>query len=237
MSEFQIPIFDDDDASLDSWSKPVLGTADPLSEAEIAELMPKVQQLSRMLDDLPDEVRGVEIDPVLFWEDPRAVAELFASKTLAVKRGYAPEDIQLATPTVLSLTQPEDEEQDYKKAELTAITKAKDLCHVVLEVTDKSPKRYRFTLVSRMQNLSLEIIEKLYRANEVYVRDQTSFERRLTLQHEAITAVKLLGYMSLIAREQQAILPKQYERVSKLVSDCQNLTGAWINADRKRWEQ
>lgn len=55
------------------------------------------------------------------------------------------------------------------KSELSVITKAKDLCSYVMTVTDKSPKRFRFTLVSRMQNYALDVIESLYYANEIYV--------------------------------------------------------------------
>ena len=124
--------------------------------------------------------------------------------------------------------------------ELVVVTKAKDLCAYVLDVTEKSPKRFRFTLTSRMQNLSLEIIEQAYRANEVYMaggnREQAAAQR-LDYQHSALTATKLLGYMAMLAREQGAILPKQYEQIAKLVSDCQNLLGAWINADRRRMRQ
>lgn len=122
--------------------------------------------------------------------------------------------------------------------ELTVITKAKDLCRVVLEVTEKSPKRFRFTLSTRMQNLSLEVIECLYRANEIYAAtgNREKIARRLDMQHDALTALKLLGYIALVAREQGAILPKQYERITHLIYDCQNLTGAWITSDRKRFD-
>ena len=88
-----------------------------------------------------------------------------------------------------------------------------------------------------MQNLSLEIIEQAYRANEIYMagenREQAA-ATRLDYQHGALTSTKLLGYMALLAREQDAILPKQYEQITKLTADCQNLLGAWINSDRKR---
>jgi hypothetical protein len=122
------------------------------------------------------------------------------------------------------------------QSELTVITKAKDLCSYVLTVTEKSPKRFRFTLVSRMQNLALDIIEKLYRANDVYATAERAMqtEKRLDFQHDALTDAKLLGYMALLAREQGCILPKQYECIATLVSDCQNLTGAWIRSDRNR---
>mgnify|MGYP002799805578 FL=1 len=56
------------------------------------------------------------------------------------------------------------------KSELAVITKAKDLCSYVMTVTDKSPKRFRFTLVAKLQNYALDIIENLYQANEVFVK-------------------------------------------------------------------
>jgi len=125
-----------------------------------------------------------------------------------------------------------------KSDELVAITKAKDLCAYILEVTEKSPKRFRFTITARMQNFALDIIEKLYRANDVFVqRDTGRLDERINLQHEALTAAKLLGYIALLAREQGAILPKQYEQITKKVSDVQNLIGAWIRSDRTRFER
>jgi len=124
-----------------------------------------------------------------------------------------------------------------EQAEMTVITRAKDLCTYILTVTEKSPKRFRFTLTSRMQNLSLELIEQIYRANDVYLSGpdrEAAYTRRLDLQHGALTSVKLLGYMALLAREQGAILPKQYEQITRLTHECQRLLGGWINADRKR---
>lgn len=122
------------------------------------------------------------------------------------------------------------------QSELSVITKAKDLCSYVMTVTDKSPKRFRFTLVAKLQGYALNIIESLYRANEVYVRrgDAIKAERRLEYQHQALTEIKLLSYMARLALEQGCILPKQYEQITKKASDCQNMAGAWINSDRKR---
>ena len=56
-----------------------------------------------------------------------------------------------------------------KKSELTVVTKAKDLCAYVMTVTQKSPNQFRFTFTSRLQNLALDVIECIYRANEVYI--------------------------------------------------------------------
>ena len=46
-----------------------------------------------------------------------------------------------------------------KSNQLIVITKAKELCSYVMTVTQKSPKHFRFTFVTRMQNLSLDVIE------------------------------------------------------------------------------
>ena len=58
---------------------------------------------------------------------------------------------------------------EHKQSELAVITKAKDLCSYVMTVTQKSPKQFRFTFTSRLQNLSLDVIEALYRANDTFV--------------------------------------------------------------------
>ena len=49
-----------------------------------------------------------------------------------------------------------------------------------------------------------------------------------------MTDLKVLGYFSMLAMEQECILPKQYEQIARQVTDCQNLLGAWMNSDRKR---
>jgi len=122
------------------------------------------------------------------------------------------------------------------QSELTIITKAKDLCSYVMTVTQKSPKHFRYTFVSKLQNLSLSVIENLFRANDVFVskQDISAQKERLELQRAAMTDLKLLGYMALLSMEQECILPKQYEQIARQVSDCQNLLGAWMNSDRKR---
>ena len=52
-----------------------------------------------------------------------------------------------------------------QESELTVVTKAKELCSYVMLITQKSPKHFRFTFVTRMQNLAFEqgcILAKQY---------------------------------------------------------------------------
>jgi len=124
------------------------------------------------------------------------------------------------------------------QSELSIVMKAKDLCRYVLTVTQKSPKQYRFTFTSRLQNLCLDIIEIIYLANEVFVAGpdaKEKYQKRLDKQHEALTKIKLLAYFAQLALEQQAILPKQYEQIAKLSTECIYLLGGWMKSDKNRF--
>ncbi|MCP1102421.1 hypothetical protein M2454_000971 [Aequitasia blattaphilus] len=126
---------------------------------------------------------------------------------------------------------------EQEKSELLIITKAKDLCSYVMVITEKCPKRFRFTYVSRLQNLALEVVEHIYRANDIFlggVDVQHNYERRLAHQRQAFTDLRLLGYMTQASLEQKCIIAKQYEMISRQVFDCQNLLGAWMNSDKRR---
>ena len=124
-----------------------------------------------------------------------------------------------------------------KVSELSVITKAKALSEYILTVTEKSPKRFRFTLVTRLQNYSLDVIEALISANEIYVSapDTEEAKERVKLQRKAMTSLKLLGYISEVAMRQGCILEKHYGQVTKQIYDVQNLLGAWMNSDKKRF--
>ncbi len=124
------------------------------------------------------------------------------------------------------------------QSELSIVTKAKELCSYIITVTQKSPKQFRFTIVTRLQNLALDIIGEIYKANDVFVNrgDFNALNFRLSLQREAMTNIKLLAYYAELALTMNAILMKQYCQIAKLTTDCQNLLGAWMNSDRRRWQ-
>lgn len=124
-----------------------------------------------------------------------------------------------------------------QQSELSVIVKAKDLCSYIMTVTEKSPKRFRFTLVAKLQSYALNTVENLYRENEVFVKNggTSAVKERLDFQHKAITELNLLGYMAQLSMEQTCITAKQYEQITKKIYDCKNLLGAWIKSDSKRF--
>lgn len=125
-----------------------------------------------------------------------------------------------------------------EKNELFVVTKAKELCQYVMVITQKTPKQYRFTFTTRLQNLCMDIMTHIYMANEIYVQGQdqkAKLQRRLDYQHLAITKTKLLAYIAQLALEQKAILPKQYEQIAKKTTEVLYLLAGWIKSDRNRF--
>ena len=122
-------------------------------------------------------------------------------------------------------------------AELAVVTCAKQLCAYVVGATQKSPKAFRFTFVTRMQNLALDVVEQLFRANEVFVAygDAAALETRHGYQHEASVSLQMLVYVAEMAQAQGAITMRQYEQVSNQALNVGNLIGGWMNSDKKRF--
>ena len=62
------------------------------------------------------------------------------------------------------------------QSDLMVITKAKNLSDYILTITQKSPKQFRFSLVGRLQNYALDIVELLYEANDVFAQNVEKYE-------------------------------------------------------------
>lgn len=119
--------------------------------------------------------------------------------------------------------------------ELKVILKAKELAKHTLIITSNAnryPKKFRFSLVDKMQNKSLEIYEKLHEANRT---DLKHFKReRQELQTKAITYCDQLLYYIELSHELNIINEKNMEYWSKMVCDVKHLTIAWRTTDSKR---
>ena len=115
--------------------------------------------------------------------------------------------------------------------ELSIMIKSRKLIEYIFTITEKSSKKFRFTITSKLQNVSLSIMEYLIRANEIYIKDKTqteSYRKRLEYQREAMIDLKVLDHMAMIAREQECILPKQQEQIAKQISECKKMLWAWM---------
>jgi hypothetical protein len=116
-----------------------------------------------------------------------------------------------------------------KKSQLYVLVKAKELTKYLITVTERSPKKFRFTLVNRLQNYALDTIESILKANSL--RDVT---KRMEEQDKAKELLNMLDSFAEISLQQGCILPKQYEQVSKLVAETLNYLQKWKMATAKK---
>lgn len=119
--------------------------------------------------------------------------------------------------------------------ELRVILKAKDLAEHTLRITsncNRYPKKYRFSLVDKMQNKSLEIYENLYEANRTDIKNYRL--ERSELQTKAITKCDELLFYIELSMKLNIINVKSMEYWSKMVSDVKHMAIAWRTKDKER---
>ncbi len=119
--------------------------------------------------------------------------------------------------------------------ELRVILKAKELAKHTLIITsncNRYPKKYRFSLVDKMQNKALEIYEHLYEANRTDLRLYP--KERSELQTKAITKCDELLFYIELSMELSIINNKSAEYWSKMVSDIKHMAIAWRTKDKER---
>ena len=121
------------------------------------------------------------------------------------------------------------------ETELKVILKAKDLAEHTLRVTstcNRYPKKYRFSLVDKMQNKALGIYEYLYEANRT---DLKNFKKeRSELQTKAITNCDELLFYIELSMKLNIISMESMEYWSKMVSDIKHMAIAWRTKDKGR---
>ena len=114
--------------------------------------------------------------------------------------------------------------------DMVVVTKAKNLVKYVFQITANSPKKIRFSFVSKIQSLCLELIENLYRAAEIPFNknDAQSVKRKVGYLIEAKMSLKLVEYFALLMYECQFFTSKQYEQIAKMGIQCETLINSWM---------
>ena len=121
--------------------------------------------------------------------------------------------------------------------DLMVITVVKKLGAYIITVTEKSPAKFRGVFVNRMQNMCLDALEQLLRANFTRMDSDSNKKLREEYQKEAIIKLKMLGYISLIAENSKCILNRQYKQISLQIGEAINLIVAWKKSDDDRWRK
>ena len=123
------------------------------------------------------------------------------------------------------------------RKDLTVITKAKKLMEYTFTITNSEnrfPKKIRFTLVQRLQDLSMEIIEMLYSANDT--GNFTDVEKRDRRRYQKLALTKLNMMMCLVefSNNRKHINMKSLEYWTGLIRDVRIMTASWIKSDKSK---
>ena len=121
------------------------------------------------------------------------------------------------------------------ETELKVILKAKELAEHTLRVTSNCntyPKKYRFSLVDKMQNKSLEIYEYLHEANRTELK--LLGRERSEMQTKAILNCEILLFYIELSYKLNIINDRRMEYWSKMVSDIKHMAIAWRSKDKQR---
>lgn len=119
--------------------------------------------------------------------------------------------------------------------ELKVILKSKELAEHTLRLTsncNRYPKKYRFSLVDKMQNKALEIYECLHEANRTDIRNYK--RERTELQTKAISKCDELMFYIELSMKLNIINAKSMEYWSKMVLDVKHMAIAWRTKDKER---
>lgn len=119
--------------------------------------------------------------------------------------------------------------------ELKVILKAKELCEHTLRITsncNRYPKKFRFSLVDKMQNKVLEIYEYLYEANRTDLKQYA--RERSELQTKALTHCDELLFYIEMSMKLNIINVNSMEYWSKMVTDVKHMAIAWRSKDKAR---
>ena len=112
--------------------------------------------------------------------------------------------------------------------EMAVFTAAKKLAEYIFVICEKSPKKFRWSIITRLQNASVDVIENLYRAN---------FERgaaeRIAYQKSAMVSINLVDFFAETARSKNAISYHQTAVIAKQITECKKLLNGWVKATKK----
>lgn len=112
--------------------------------------------------------------------------------------------------------------------EMAVFTAAKKLSEYIFVITEKSPTKYRWNIVSRLLNTSTDVIEQLYRANYEVGAE------RLMWQKRALTSLSMLDFYADTAYLKRAISFKQMSLIAFQINEGKIMLKGWIRSTAKQ---
>lgn len=115
---------------------------------------------------------------------------------------------------------------------------AKELAGHTIRITSNEkhfPKRYRLSVVNKIQDKAIYIADCLIMANEIYPNSQAELDKRILYQKEARAACRSIMALMEIAANVFHVNVGSLRHWTSLAWEVRNRTTAWIKADLKRF--
>lgn len=119
------------------------------------------------------------------------------------------------------------------------VEKAKELVAHTLEITSndaKFPKRYRFTIVAKIINSSLYILDKMIMAQETFPENKDELKDRIRYQKKARAKCRSMMTLITVSKECFGINANSLQYWIRMIADIRNHLTAWILADKDRFK-
>ncbi|MGN0404459.1 MAG: hypothetical protein ACI4F1_04500 [Bariatricus sp.] len=116
---------------------------------------------------------------------------------------------------------------------------AKELAGYTIKITSnekKFPKRYRLSIVNKIQEKAFYIVDCLIMANEIYPNTKSEYEQRILYQKQARAACRSMMTMMEIAASTFNVNAGTLQYWTKMARDVRNHTTAWIKKDVERFK-
>lgn len=130
-------------------------------------------------------------------------------------------------------------QENGRRGDLTVIVKAKEMVIYTLRITNNEknfPKRYRLSVVNKIQDKAFEIVTCLIEANEIYPRTKAELQYRQMRQRQAMAYCRSLMAMVDICKELFSLSSDKVAFWAKSVFEVRTLTAAWFRKDEERFK-
>ena len=105
------------------------------------------------------------------------------------------------------------------KEDYPVFVKWSDATDWILDTVEKFPKSVRFTISTRISNITLDIMEGIIEA--IYTKDRSYILERLNLYIEKLRVMFRISY------KRRYISMNQYEFISEVLNETGKMIGGW----------
>ena len=116
---------------------------------------------------------------------------------------------------------------------------AKELAGYTIKLTSNEnhfPKRYRLSVVNKIQEQAINIVDWLIMAQEIYPNTEAELDQRLLYQKQARAACRSMMTLMEIAANTFGINAGTFAYWTEMTKNVRNHTTAWIRSDIKRFQ-